>query len=360
MLSTRFFSIPVILALLACGEPSSPSTSQIERERPVKMFTVQDNQIQQIREFPATVIANEDVTLAFRVSGPLNQLLVKPGDTVVKGQLLASIDPTDFDIALSQAKAQAELAHAKYQRAHQLLSQKLISDAEFDEAKANERIAQANLRQARAHLSYTELHAPFDGMIANLNVEQFEHINAAQGILDINNRDKVDIEIQFPDSLVAKVKPIDDYQPELVFNAFPQKVFHANIKEYDIKADPATLTYKVVFTLPTPKDFNVLPGMTAVIKMDMSEVTKTREAGVYIPTTALFKPESSAIDAAEEFVWVYNKGKLEQRKVTLGQLKDQGAQILEGLSAGETVVTSGAHLLHAESKVRALNRERGL
>lgn len=350
----------VVLLLAGCQpatEPQGPA-----QVRPVKLYTVNPGGSGVIRQFPAVVEPSENVRLTFRVSGKLTQVLVRPGQTVQEGQLLATLDETDFALKQEQASARFELAKTQFERAEQLINQKLVSQSVFDEAKAQFQVAAADLKTSQTALSYTELHAPFSGIISRQLVENHENVAAQQPILELQLRDNVDIVIQVPEDVISNVKKDLDYQPEVIFDSHPEFRYRAKVKEWDARPDAATNSYKVVFTMPTPHEFNLLSGMTANVIAEMDKISRSDNNVSYIPASALFSPAQQAQHSEKKFVWVFDSAteRVTLREVQVGKLSSSGVAVTAGLKPGEQIVSAGVQQLTDGQQVRPWQRERGL
>lgn len=348
------------LPLLGCQKAAEQAPAEVIR--PVKLHQVSDHQNQTIRQFPALVEPTENARLTFRVSGKLTELNVRPGQEVNKGQLLARLDATDFKLKVEQAQARYQLSKAQFDRANSLIGQKLVSQAMFDEAKAQLQVADADLKTSQTNLSYTEMLAPFSGTVSRSLVENHENVQAQQAVLELQLRDMVDVVIQVPEDVIALVKKDVSYQPEVVFDSYPAHKYKASIKEWDTRADPATNSFKVVFSMATPKEFNVLSGMTANVIADLSQFTRLPDTVLQVPATAVFAANDKNLDSNERFVWVYQSAtqQVERRAVTTGKLTSEGIEVLSGVAVGEQVVTAGTQQLQQGQKVRPWQRERGL
>ncbi|PYE33247.1 RND family efflux transporter MFP subunit [Idiomarina fontislapidosi] len=350
------FTLCTLLMLTACSESVPTNTSAEKPPRPVRIVTVQDASGEQLRQFPAVVEAAEVAQLTFRVAGEITELPVRSGAEVKKGNLIARLDPTDYRLAMEQAKAQFDLASSQYQRNKKLVEQGLMSEAQFDQIESELAVARANYETTKANLGYTELRAPFDGVIAQRPVERYENIQAKQPIATLQIANAVDVSIQVPENLFAQVNKNLNYEPTVVFDASPQKRFVGHIKEWDSQADPATNTYEVVFTLPRPDDLNILPGMTATVIVDLRQVMRSTLDGVLVPSTAVFDEQDNL-----HYVWVVNQQmQVEKRRVSVGNMTNDGLLVTEGLAAGERIVSAGVFQLQPQQKVREWHRERGL
>lgn len=352
--------ISTVILLSACSKPEPESPPQLVR--PVKLYQVNADVAGAVRQFPAVVEPTERASLTFRVSGKLVQLVARPGQTVEKGQLLASLDDTDFKLKLDQARARFELAQTQFTRAEQLIGQNLVSQAVFDEAKAQMQVAQADLSTAETALSYTRLEAPFAGNISRLLVENHENVAAQQAIMELQVGDQVDVVIQVPEDVISNVRKDFDYQPEVVFDSHPLYRYRARIREWDTRVDPATNSFKVVFSMPTPTEFNVLSGMTANVIAEVSKISEVYINALFIPATAIFMPGGEPLATQQSYVWVYdnNSGTVSRRAVTVSSLTSAGAAITSGLTTGEQIVVAGVQQLTDGQQVRPWVRERGL
>ena len=126
--------------------------------------------------FPAIANAADRSHLSFRVAGEVSRVLVKEGDRVVKGDVIAKLDPTDYQLDVDNASARFSVVDSQYRRSAPLVKKGLLAKSQFDEIAAQRQIALAELELAKLRLSFTTLKAPVDGIISRVNVDQFENI----------------------------------------------------------------------------------------------------------------------------------------------------------------------------------------
>ncbi|RUO29617.1 efflux RND transporter periplasmic adaptor subunit [Aliidiomarina soli] len=359
--------LPALAVLLsACSDPSQPTAA--EQPRPVHLYQVSGHSEHQIRRFPAIVEATQTAELAFRVGGQLELLPLRPGQSVNQGDLVAALDPTDYELAVEQASAQAELSEAQHQRNQRMVDENMLSQAAFDQSRADLRVARANLQGAETNLEYTRLKAPFDGVIAHLHVENHENIAPQQPILTLQVDGFIDVSIQVPERLFARVRRDLEYQPDVTFDGMPNHFYPATIREWDRIADPATNTYRVVFTLAAPDNVNILPGMTATVLIDTNRMTQAQPEVVVVPASAVFAPEQQPLRDGRAYVWLYQRqsaegdeiGSIQLQAVQIGNMTNDGVEISSGLQAGDLVVQAGVHHLRDGQTVKPWHRERGL
>jgi membrane fusion protein, multidrug efflux system len=307
-----------------------------------------------IRQFPGEVRADQRAELAFRVSGPLVQLSVQEGEQVAAGQLLARIDPRDFDNQRRSRQADFTESRALFQRVTRALGSGAVSVAERDQVRARYEVAAAELALAEKTLADTELRAPFAGRVARRLVENFQTVQAGQPILVLEDLSRLEVRIQLPEQDVVQLPPdvsmLGTSVGQVDFEALPGSTFPATVKELDTRADMRTSTYRVVLSLPRPDEGNILPGMSANF-IPAYDVVTSRPVHL-LPVEAVHgTPDGRA------FVWLLNpKGStVEQRLVRKGRLSGRQIEILEGLQAGDRLVTLGGASLADGMAVRVRN-----
>lgn len=362
-----FLITAFVFMLAACKNGDAVSDENPKRVvRPVKMMTIPSGAGLPIFRFPGKVRASQRVDMAFQVPGPLIELPVKEGQKVKKGDLLARIDPTDFQTRLRQAEGQLAKAKAANDRArseyHRILriknedpgatSQNMIDRKReaTESAKAELNTIKAGVDEAENQLGYTYLHAPFSGMIAKRYVDNFQEVQAKQPILKLQDVTHLEILVDLPETIVATARA-DSATAFAEFAAAPGKQYDLTLKEVATEADPYTQTYRVVMTLPAPGEINILPGMTARV-VGRASLGETAGHQCVIPAIAVFAGETGT-----SHVWVVDPGTMSvsKRKVTTGNLAGtHDIQILNGLNPGEKIAVSGIAQLREGMQVRDL------
>jgi multidrug efflux system membrane fusion protein len=356
----------VSLALLsACGQSEEPAKT-VETIRPIKLMKVGGSLAGKTKKLPGTVRAADRVDLAFQVPGTLAEFPVKEGQTVKKGTLVARIDPRDYETNLrnaegTSAKAQAALAYAiaEYQRYVKVKETDpgAVSDSMVSLKRAAEKVARADLQSAKAtvaaakdQLEYTRLKAPFDGVIAQKYVDNYQEVQAKQAVLSLQNVTDVEVIIDVPELMIAPIrKTLPHFYAE--FTADPNRRFELRVKEFATQADSVTQTYRVVLVMPAPGGIRILPGMTVNVAIEFTEEVEA-SGEILIPASAVF-----ADDAGHPQVWVIdpNTMKAQRRAVTTGELSGgDSIRIVSGLNADETIAISGVSMLSEGQTVRAL------
>jgi len=358
MESSYFKSISAIFALgilVGCG-------AKVEKVgpppiRPVKIYTVEGSEGASVRHFPGVVDASQRADLAFRVAGQVQKILVREGDMVDQGQVLARLDPTDFQIILEDRQATFDNAESNFERGKELIVDGNISRTDYDRMEAKFRTSSAALSQAQQDLEYTELHAPFAGRVATRMVENFEEVLGKQTVFRLQNVDMLDISIDMPESLVRSFRGGDrqgrsteESRQQIIAKALfegREDEFFLVIKEVATKADSKTQTFKITFTMPAPVQFMVLPGMTTTVVVDFSRVMD-QQVVTWVPVRAV-----QADSGLAPRVWLLDADSMtvSSREVEIGRMAGNRIEIMAGLNTGDEIVVVGAPYMAEGIKV---------
>lgn len=366
LLSFLFPTILSLFILAGCSE------EEIEKNfiRPVRSMEVQSIDAIGKLSFPGRAQASREVNLSFRVTGPLIVKAVDVGSEVKKGDLIAQIDPRDYQVNLRDVQGQlavAEATRVRAQKDYERLSRLHKQDAgavseamldkasdNFESSKATVKSLQASEDSAKDLLDYTSLRAPFDGTIVATFVDNFQHVSAQQRIVRLLDDSKIEMVVNIPESLIGSAKYIRTVS--VVFDTRPDIVIKATIKEIGTEASQTTRTFPVTLSMEQPADFKIFAGMagkTASIEADFPNTTET--TAIEIPLSATF----SLADDGVTRVWIVDPEEktVHQQEVTIGPLSDNGITILAGLTSGDIIVTAGVHFLQEGQQVLLSNPE---
>ncbi len=348
-------SLPLILLLAtsfllsACEQPEQ---SYVASSRPVKTIIVGGVGSGDTRTFPAVVDAIQKADISFRVSGKIQKILVKEGDHVKKGQLLAELDPTDFKIILKDRQASFDTAKANFDRAKALVKKGVISNVEHDEIRAKFFTAKANLDAAKQDLAYTKLKANFDGVIAKRYLEKFEEVVLSRPIFALEDVSALKIIIDVPENLIIAIDKSRKGKRNLhaVFDSIPNQTFPLKFVESTVKADPNTRTFKVTLKMETPDNYNVLPGMTATVSAELFANESTSGSSITVPVSAVI-----ANNEKQATVWLVDEKTMtvHAKQVQPGLMIGNSMQV-KGLTPGKRIVIAGASFLREGMKVTLL------
>lgn len=347
----------LLLTSTLTGCEQAQSIEKITPIRPVKLLTVESLTNTHIRSFPAKTAATKQVDIAFRVPGQLIHFDLVEGQTVNKGDVLARLDDRDANNALLNSEASFELASADFKRKGELLRQKLISEAEYDTAKATKKTAKAALANAQDQLSYTKLIAPYSGTIAKITINNFQMVQVNQPLLTLQKDNYIDVVIQVPESLINTVIHTEQHIASVVFSSLPSKTFPAKLKEFASQVSQGTQSYEVVFTLPQPKKHKIFSGMSAELSVDIT-TSSANQNSVTLPAHAISKRDSDG----KNIIWLFDSitNTVLPHEVELGKISKQGVQVIGGLNQGDQVVVAGVQYMSAGLVVKPIHWQRGV
>lgn len=332
--------------LQACGEEVVEKREII---RPVRSLVISEVAPQSEDRFPGRVQPAEKVDLSFQVAGALIEFPVIKGQQVKQGDLLARIDPRDYQSNLKASEARQKNALANLNRAKPLVPKQLISQADFERLEAEFDVATADLERSKKALNDTYLRASFDGVIADTFVQNFEDVQAKQSILSLQDNSSLEILVQVPEKKVLDAET--DRDIVAIFEGVADREFPVTVKEFATEADPNTQTYEVTLAMENPEDVNLLPGMSATV-IGRKKPSDSSPKVVYLPVSAVF---ADPADSAGQFVWIVADDSTVNRKpVTVSALENNRAVIEQGLISGQRVVTAGVHQLTEGQKVKIL------
>jgi len=313
------FALVTTLLITSCGQKQKGSNTLI---RPVKTAQVSSQSVIH-KDFSGMVEAVEYVRLAFRVSGQIINLPVVEGQRVKKGQLIAAIDPRDISL-------QYEISVANYQK-----------------AKSAYELSGNNIRDTR-------LTAPFDGSIEKRLVENYQRVNAGEGVVLLVNTQKLRVKFTVPDDYLYLLRA-KDVKFKVVFDSYPAEAFDARLEEY-LDISTAGTGIPVTITIDDPHfdraRYDVKPGFTCKIKLASDVTPFLEEKLMNVPLSAVFGNSENQ----KTYVWVVEGNKVSRREVSVySPTGEANLLISKGLEPGETVVTAGVYQLTEGEKVKIDN-----
>ena len=349
-LSSIALLIVTSISLLGCSDKevviSAPDI------RPVKTMVI-NNELggAGVRNFPAVIDSVQSAKVSFRVSGRLQKIYIKEGDLVKKGDVLAELDPTDFQVSLDFRQATYDRTQADFKRGSELIEDGYISKAQYDKMKADFASAKSQLAQARNELDYTQLKASFSGVIGRRYIQNFEEVQAKQEIFSLNDISQLEVAINVPEGMVkiAEDKKAE-YKVYATFAGQTDKQFPLTVKEVAKKADPQTQTFAITLLMPQPDELRLLPGMTTNVSVEL--ITEANENMVYLlPTTAV----KGALDLSPiVFIVDPDTNTLQERSVKVADMLGDNIRVTEGVALGERVVVAGISFMRDGQKVTLL------
>lgn len=358
-------ALAVAAALTMTGCKGNAGEGQAEAARPAKLFTVGASGEGAARVFPGQVQAAKRVPLAFRVGGPVVELAVSKGQRVAQGDLLANVDPRDYEVQvrnleaqLAEKRAQLDQVTEEYQRVRGLYQHDNASKSDFDRARAAVDVGrakvestEASLRAARLALSDTALEAPFAGVVADRLVDTHQVVAAGQPVVLFQDMRGLEVVIAVPE---REVTALTHSAPKAIlvrFDALPTEEFPAKVKEFATETDRQTQTFPVTLQIEQPPVTDLLPGMTASVSWITANGNGHGNA-MAIPLASIVTDE-----AGETYAWRLDPASMRVARVPVvtGTLTDEGMEIRSGLEIGDQILAAGVNFVTDGQLVRPIS-----
>ena len=273
------------------------------------------------------------------------------GNEVAAGELLVELDDSDYQLNVDAKEAQFQLQKMKLQRAQTLFEKRLISSDDFDQTKTAFKTAQANLEQAQTELSYTQLYAPYSGIVSLTHAKKYQYVNAQQVVLNLQNNQQFDVTFSLPIPMAQRIDSayLDTHPVWLVLDNFRQHKLSVNFKEITTDPSSETNSYKVTMLINKPEQLNIISGMPGKILVAKDPTNK----GLQLPDGAIISKQNGSAK-----IWLYQADTGIINAITV-QI-DERNHILSGLNSGDWIVSAGAKDLSQGQSVRAWEREGGI
>jgi RND family efflux transporter MFP subunit len=341
----------VALAFTGCEKPAakSPEKSLVRTAVVEPMSNVRSDGE---ASYLAAVKFDHETDLNFKVggivvlNGPAANMDWDEGTPVKAGTVLAELKQSDFENALSAARAKAELADKTLERFRKLRTTDAISQQELDVVEAEWRTARAALDQAEHNLRDSRLVADKHGVILKRHINRGVTVAPGQPVLRFADTSLMSVELGLPDRLIGKLTPGQEIEVEIsALEGLPS--FKGRVSEVGVAASGEGRLFRVVIKVPNP-DGLLRSGMTARIRV--GDTSAAASGTVCIPLSALVTLVSDGGShgnpQTQLGVFVVQDGKAVKRAVKTGDILRSSILVTEGLRAGEQVVTSGASFLY--------------
>ncbi len=340
-----------LLLLIACDKPPAPP----EPLRPVKSLRVSMEHSENAFSLPGEVRARHETPLAFRVGGKVAECKANLGDTVRRGQVLARLEPNDYDLAAqtaaageAEARSASILADADLARYRSLREKGFVSAAVLDQKQAVADAAHARLDALRsAHagqsrqVNYTALTSESDGIITGHNCNAGQVVSAGLPVLHLAQSVAKEVAVHLPESEFSRFRSAAGFTVSL--NVLPDKKYLGALRELAGAADPATRTYAARIAVKNA-DAAMQLGMSATVKMQSAG-----DLAIRLPLAAVVSRDG------KPSVWqVDEAGIVHATPISIAAVEGNRVRVASGLSSGNTVVIAGASLLRDGEKVKLL------
>jgi RND family efflux transporter MFP subunit len=342
----------VALAVSGCSDEKKAETKEVIR--PVKVVEIAEAGDTRALDYSGAVKARVEMNLGFRVAGKITDRRVNIGDRVKPGDLLAQIDPTDYQLAVKTAEANlaaaekgvatADLAN---KRAQQLFDKSVTAKSQmeqaalsYDQAVSTRDAAASSVDQARNQVAYTELKADRSGIVTSISADTGAVVAAGTPVATVALDGEKEVQIAVPENDIAQFKPGKTVTAS--FWSDNKLLLDGKVREVSGSADAQSRTFSVRVSLPN--DDRVLLGMTATIEAAVGNA----ETNVAIPLSALAEKDGKKI------VWIVdrNASTVHAREIKVADFTGAGVHVADGLKTGDLVVAAGTQFMAENLKVK--------
>ena len=346
-----------LVAVTACEQAPVETPDVV---RPVRMITISSLQGGDSLSYPGEIQGAQNVNIAFEVSGRIIEMPAQEGIEVSTGDVLARLDPADYQSALDAAAARARASKETFDRFSEVFERGAISRQDLDTRQRQYEVDQANLASAQKALDDTVLRAPFDGRIGRTFVDNFTNVQAKQEILLLQDLSEFEVVVNVPEQDWLRAKPgltlaqqTERVQPSVSLSNLPGRAFPAAITEVAAAADPVTRTFAARARFDPPEDVVILPGMSATVTVKVAEGVDAAPFRVLVPANAVVGGNDGG-----SYVWKIagNPMTATAAPVEIGQMSGSEIEILEGLTEGDRIAVSGVQHLSEGLRVRELGK----
>ncbi len=336
-------SAGAILAFSSCGGKKDKKTAPAQAGRQqttmkVDGYIIKTQPFAEKIEVPGSVIANEATEIHPEVSGRIVQLNVQEGRIVSKGTLLAKLYDADLQAQLKKLQVQLQIANTNEDRSAQLLKIQGISKADYDNSLLNVNNIKADIDIIRTTISKTEIRAPFNGKVGLKNISPGAYVTPATIIAVINQTSQLKLDFTVPEKYTGQIKI--GQLVNFSYEGSP-KTYSAKIAATESSVTQNTRSL-VVRSIVLTKDDKLLPGAFAKVQLNFDPSPDA----ILIPTQAVVP------QARGKKVIIYRGGIAKFTDITTGVRDSARIQVLEGLKAGDTIITTGLLSVRPDAKIQ--------
>ncbi|MBD1365408.1 efflux RND transporter periplasmic adaptor subunit [Mucilaginibacter sp. ZT4R22] len=336
--------LPLFL-LFSCKTKDKHATQNAPLSTAVETEVVHPDTIAKEVSVSGNIEGNTTVRLSFMVGGKINYISNKEGENITKGQMIASLDPTNYSIAKGTADVQVSTATDEFNRLNILHDRGSLSESDFSKVGFNLQQAKLQQRLQQKNLSDTRLYSPISGVLLKKQTEIGEIVGVGTPLFVIADIRKVKVLAYVPESELHEVKI---GQISKINISSLDKVFTGKVIEVGSAADATSRAFTIKIELDNPASL-IRPGMIAEAKIATTE----KKQMILLPAECV---QQDLANQSYVFVLDKTQNKVFKRRISLGNMFNNKIEIISGLINGEVVVTSGQKRLSDGSSISITNK----
>ncbi len=289
-----------------------------------------------------SISAVQGAVVSTELGGVVAEIGFQNGGEAKKGDVLMRLDASAEEGQLKTAEADLELARSDLERAHDLAKRKVISKAELDSAESKFKQKEGAVEQMRSMISKKEVRAPFDGQLGIRQVNVGQTINAGQQLVALTSLDPVYVDFALPQQDLPKIST--GVEARVHSDALPGQEFNGKLTAINSVVDAATRNVMLQATLENP-DHALRPGMFVKIDVVLPEKKKTLAIPGSAVSYAPYGDSVFVIEKKKDPKTGKESQEIRQQFVRIGEARGDFVAVMEGLKAGQTVVSTGVFKL---------------
>jgi RND family efflux transporter MFP subunit len=316
----------------------------------VSVLNINSQEFQHYLELQGDVMTNQNILVYPQMPGTLYKIYVKEGQRVAKGQLLGAIDDGGLSSQLALQKTQLDLAKTTFERQERLWKQKIGSEIQYLQAKAQYDAQVSGVKQLESQVGRSLLRAPFSGIVDQVIKDQGTVVSPGPGaeVFRVVNLKNMYIEIEVPEAHLATVtkgKEVEVHFPIL------GSTLRSKVDQTSNFINPGNRSFRVEIPISN-ENGNIKPNLTAVAKIN----DYTNENAILIPQSVL---SENAI--GEQYVYVTKENDAKNETIaqkviiTLGKSQGDNVEVLSGLKTGDNIIVEGARSVRDNQQVKVID-----
>ncbi|MFT6660081.1 MAG: membrane fusion protein (multidrug efflux system) [Maricaulis maris] len=337
-----FLAMTAIIVVRALMPAEDGAMMRGERVMAVAVAGVPEVEFADIVEALGTARANETVTITARVTDTISRINFESGQQVEAGAILVELTDTEEAAGLAEARTTLREAQRDLTRATDLVARAVVPQSRLDEATAVVERARARVSSIEAQLADRIVRAPFAGIVGLREVSLGGLVRPGDAIARLDDASLIKLDFTVPERFLSVVSA--GMQIAARTSAYPDEVFTGAIAQVDSRIDPVTRSVTIRAEIEN-SDGRLLPGQLMTVEVRRDE--RRRPA---VPGSALTR----YLD--QTFVYVVEERAdgmfARQRTIALGRRSGQMVEVLDGLQAGDRIITEGVHRIRDGSEVR--------
>lgn len=293
----------------------------------VLITAVQPQPFRHLIEVQAQVEGDENVLVSPEMMGTISRILVKPGDRVSAGTVLAELERTIFEKSLDELQNARDFANTVYQKQKSLWDQKIGTEIQYLQAKNNLEGIDKKIATVRQQLQMTRVKSPIAGVVDAVDIKIGQAFSPGMPGLRVVNFSKLKVQAEVAEAYIGKVKqadPVDIYFPDEGIT------LHAKLHYVGKVIDPLNRTFRVEVVMNETAT-KLHPNQVAILRITDYKA----DMAIVLPLAVVqTTPEGS-------YVFLNDNGKARKQQVTTGMNYDGRLEIKTGLKPGDQVITTG-------------------